>query len=399
MVFAAPTGYRSALIALFLMASAAQGPSAVIRFNDFASTQGLVLVGAAAVAGDVLRLTPAKRNKTGATWLREKQPILAGFETTFQFQLTRPAKIMGGADGLAFVIQNSGPEALGGRGSAGGFGVADAHYSHHPGIPWSFAVFFDTWQNKNEGDPSDNFITVRTNGRPAKMRWPAERLAFTPKLSVDLKDGRVHTVRLAFERPVLAVFLDHSTHPVLQTALDLSPVADSEGKAWIGFTASTGWGFENHDILNWSFGGEETSSDISVVSSEISFPMSACLPNYNLCTPERAYVERKGAGYHVVLPGNLEWGVRVPNAMNTRLVVTNAHGIVCWDLKDRGSSGCIGPSGKEGHAGTGFLDEGAPAGSLISRTGEGSTWFSANGRTGDEFKNNEGFYEFDVEFK
>ena len=230
------------------------------------------------------------------------------------------------------------------------------------------------------------------------MRWPAERLAFTPKLSVDLKDGRVHTVRLAFGRPVLAVFLDHSTHPVLQIAF-LSPVADSEGKAWIGFTASTGWGFENHDILNWSFGGEETSSDISVVSSEISFPMSACLPNYNLCTPERAYVERKGAGYHVVLPGNLEWGVRVPNAMNTRLVVTNAHGIVCWDLKDRGSSGCTGPSGKEGHAGTGFLDEGAPAGSLISRTGEGSTWFSANGRTGDEFKNNEGFYEFDVEFK
>ena len=387
------------MIVLLLMTNAMELASAVVRFENFNSSQGLELLGAAAVAGDALRLTPAKRSKTGAVWLREKQPILARFETTFQFQLTHQARTLGGADGLAFVIQNSGPRALGGRGSAGGFGVADSHYSHHPGIPWSFAVFFDTWQNKDEGDPSDNYIAVRANGRPAEMRWPAERLAFTPELNVELKDGGVHTVRIVFERPVIEVFLDNSTRPVLQTTLDLSPVADPEGKAWIGFTASTGWGFENHDILNWSFQGEEVSSDISVVSSEISFPMSACLPHYNLCTPERAFVERKGAGYHIVLPGNVEWGVRIPNATNARVVVTNAHGIVCWDWKDRGPGGCTGPSGKEEHAGTEFLDEKAPAGGLISRTGEGSTWFSVNGRIGAGFKGSEGFYEFDVELK
>ena len=27
------------------------------------------------------------------------------------------------------------------------------------------------------------------------------------------------------------------------------------GKAWVGFTASRGWAWENHDILSWTFGG------------------------------------------------------------------------------------------------------------------------------------------------
>jgi hypothetical protein len=393
------SGYRFNLIASFLIASATLPLSAAVRFENFASTQGLELVGDAAISGKALRLTLAKKGRIGAAWLREKQPISAGFQTAFQFQLTHQARFLGGADGFAFVLQNSGPQALGGHGSAGGFGVGDANYSHHPGIPWSFAVFFDTWRNTNEGDPSDNYVAVRVNGRPAEMRWPAERLAFTPKLSVSLKDRRVHTARIVFERPVLQVFLDDDPHPVLQTAVDFSLVTDSEGKAWIGFTASTGWGFENHDILNWSFRGEEVSSNISVVSSEISFPMSSCLPNYNLCTPERPFVSGEGTRYHVVLPANLEWGVRVPNTDNGKALVTNAHGTVCWDLKDRGANGCAGPSGKEGLAGAGFLKADAPAGSLISRTRDGWTWFSVNGRTGAKFKDNEGFYEFDVEVK
>ena len=373
--------------------------SAAVRFADFVSAPGLERVGAAAIHGRVLRLTPAKRYKTGAAWLREKQSILTGFETTFQFQLSHPAWLLGGADGFAFVMQNSGSQVVGGRGSAGGFGLEGAKEPHHRGIPRSIAIFFDTWQNSEEGDPSANYIAVRTNGRPADMRWPADRLAFTPNLPIQLKDRRVHTARIVFERPIVQVFLDDLTRPVLQTALDLSLVTHAEGKAWVGFTASTGWGFENHDILSWTFQGEEVSSDVSMVSSEISFPMSACLPNYNLCTPERSFISGGRNRYHVVLPGNSEWGVRVPNPAKGRVVVTNAHGFICWDSKDGGGHGCSGPSGKEGPAGTGFLDEDAAAGALISRTKDGSTVFSVNGRIGNDFKDNEGFYEFDVEIK
>ncbi len=372
---------------------------AAIHFESFADGQGLNLVGDARLSGDVLRLTPARRNQTGAAWSREKQPVESGFETTFQFQLTHEARLIGGADGFAFVLQNSGPEALGGRGSAGGFGVADPDNPHHPGIPWSVAVFFDTWRNSDEGDPSGNYIAVRIAGKPADIEWPAARLAFTPNLKTHLQDRKVHTARIVFQPPVLSVFLDGSATPVLETAVDLSIVADSEGRAWVGFTASTGFAYQNHDIRNWRFESTTVSSSLAVVSSEITFPMSDCLPDRNLCTPERAFVERKGAGYHIILPANLEWGASVPNTSGHTVAITASHGIACWNLQARGSNGCGGPAGKGGAAGAGFLAPDAPQGALVMSMRQGRTWFSVNDRSGVGFKDNEGFYEFDAELK
>ena len=325
----------------------------------------------------------------------------SGFETTFQFQLTHQGGLGHGADGFAFVVQNSGPEALGGRGSAGGFAVEDPDFRHRreSAIPWSVAVFFDTYRNEEEGDPSANYVAFCTYGTPSEMRWPARRLAFTPNLSIQLKDQKVHTARILFQPPVLSVFLDNSSAPVLESVVDLSIVVDRQGGAWVGFTASTGGGYENHDILNWHFTGTDVASSMSVVSSHITFLMSTCLPDRNLCTPESAIVEHSEAGYHVILPGNLEWGANIPDTPGRTVVVTNAHGIVCWDLKERGSNGCSERSGNGTPVGAGFLAADAPAGALLMRTHEGRVWFSVNGRSGVEFKNNQGFYEFDLEIK
>jgi hypothetical protein len=385
---------------LILVLSGAGTAPAAIRFEDFASIRGLSLVGDATVSGAALRLTPAKGDRSGAVWFREKQSVASGFETTFQFQLTHQGGLGHGADGFAFVLQNSGPEAIGGLGSAGGFAVADRDY-HHKGtaIPWSIAVFFDTYRNKEEGDPSANYIAFCTYGKPSEMRWPAPRLAFTPSLSVQLKDRNVHTARIRFQPPTLSIFLDDSPAPVLESVVDLSIVVDQQGSAWVGFTASTGGGYENHDILNWSFTSTEVSSSMSVVSSDITFLMSGCLPDRNLCTPKSAVVEQRDAGYHVILPANLEWGASIPNSPGRTVMVTNAHGIICWDVTTGSSNGCSGPSGTGAPAGAGFLAADAPAGALIMRTREGNTWFSVNGRSGRGFKNNEGFYEFDLEIK
>ena len=352
----------------------------------------------ARVTGNVLRLTPAIQSKSGAAWFRDKQSIGSGFQTTFQFQLTETGGLGKGADGFAFVLQNSGPHAIGGRGSAGGFGVAARENGSRPGIPWSFSVFFDTFQNREEGDPSGNYIAFRTSGKPAAMRWPQDRLASTRKLHVHLKDRKVHTVRIVFLPPILAVFLDESRKPVLEARVDLSIVVDREGAAWAGFTASTGGGYENHDILNWSFDGAKASSSASVVSSDITYLMWSCLPNRGLCTPERAIVEPNSTGYHVVLPANLEWGASIPNPSGKTVVVTNSHGIICWDLL-AGSAGCSGPSGISTGAGAGFVDPKAPAGALIQRQREGRAWFSVNHRVNANVKDNEGLYEFDVELK
>jgi hypothetical protein len=373
---------------------------AVSQFDTFRRTRDLKLTGSAGIAeGRILRLTKARTNQSGAAWLIEKQPVAGGFDTTFEFQLTAQGGLGPGADGFAFVLQNAGPSALGGRGSVGGFAVADPNYHHDPGIPWSIAVFFDTFQNTAEGDPSGNYIALRTSGRPGEMKWPAERLAFTPNLHVVLKDRQAHTARVLYQPPSLSVYLDGAAEPVLEARVDLSIVLDALGRAWVGFTASTGGGYENHDILNWKFSGADVDSSMSVVSSEITFLMAECLPDRNLCTPRKPVVERTGTGYHIILPANSEWGVSIPNAAGKAVAISNAHGIACWDAKARAADGCSGPAGTGSLAAEGrFLSPGAPPGALVMKQGDGMTWFSVNGR-GGTFAENEGFFEFDVEIQ
>jgi len=347
-------------------------------------------VGAASPAGKVLRLTPSVEFRAGAAWAPDKQTVQSGFETTFQFQLTAQGGLGRGADGFAFVLQNSGPTAVAGRGASGGFALGDGVGDpRRPGIPNSIAVFFDTF--RNEADPSANYVAICTNGSIGQMHWPPPRLAFTRKLKVHLKDGRVHTVRLEFKPPVLSVFLDHVAAPVLLSTVDLSTVVDSEGKAYVGFTASTGAGYENHDILSWTFSAGLKPD----VSSSISFMNAACLPDKNLCTPDRAVVDETGpAHYHVVLPANVQWGASIPNPSDQPIYITNARGTICWDLNARGPEGCRGPAVNVA-AGTQWD---AQPGSLISKYDRGRTYFSIHD-PGAIYADNEGFIEFDVEIR
>jgi len=371
--------YMGRRAAIWAVLSALSMPGAdrppTFSFTDFESAAGLRLVPSAHRSGKVLRLTPALRETAGAAWFAEKQPVGNGFETSFEFRITDQGGIGPGADGFAFVLQNSGPAAVAGRGAAGGFALGDGYGNRNsPGIPSSIAVFFDTFKNHDAGDPSANYIAICANGHPRDMRWPPPRLAYTHKLKVKLKDGRVHSARLVYKPPVVFVYLDNPTVPVLTSTLDLSTVVDSDERAYVGFTASTGAGYENHDILSWSF----TAGPKPVVSSTISFQNAACLPDRNLCTPDQSTVEETGPGqFHIVLPANLEWGASIPNSLERAIALSNVRGMVCWDFRSRGSEGCSATA--------------AP----ISKTKEGRTYFSIDGH-GAGSSNNEGFIEFDV---
>jgi len=77
-------------------------------------------------------------------------------------------------------------------------------------------------------------------------------------------------------------------------------------------------------------------------------------------------------------------------------------GTVCWDPRLRGASGCNGPAGngivpgRDPEGGSDFVSPQKPAGSLVVRSLNGRLWFTVNDRIGAGFKNNEGFFEFDV---
>lgn len=351
------------------------------------------LVGEAQLADNRLRLTPAQNDAVGAAWFRRKQQVSAGFEVAFRFQLTDQGGLGPGADGFAFVLQNEGPNAMAGRGSAGGFALGDGQGDRSkPGIPRSLAVFFDAFQNEDARDPSDNYIAVCTNGPMGKMKWPPNRLGMAKKLNIRMKDGAVHTARIEYRPPVLSVSLDDGP-PVIQLPVDVRTVTDGAGAAYVGFTASTGGGFQNHDIFDWEFRPEIT-SDLYTVQSEIRYFTMGCVDGKNLCTPPEAMVEERNPGvFHIVLPAHLEWGAHIPNSAGRRVVITNAQGSACWGSDFQAS--CGGPGGVAAAAGA-RLDPNHPIGALITKSERGRTWFSLNGLKGRGFRDNQGFYEFDV---
>jgi hypothetical protein len=345
-------------------------------FGDFSSTSGLNMVGSAQRSGRVLRITPAKNYRHGGVWHSEKQPVGGGFETVFQFQFTKSGGLGGGADGLAFVLQNSGPKALGAKGGSGGFATGEGN---HPGIPSSIAVFLDTFQNEEAGDPSGNYLTICTSGRSTEMQWPPSRLAIQRKLPIKLKDGKPHFARIVYKPPVLSVYLDNQRTPVLTSTVDLSTVVDPEGHSWVGLTASTGGGYENHDVVNWSFSGQPFDTTSTMVTSEIQFHRSECMPGKNLCTFEKASIEETSQDlFHVILPAHLQWGASIPNPSGRRVTLQDARGMACWEAR-RGSEGCSGPT---------------PV-TLIQRNANGRTYFSVHDPSGS-FSDNEGFFDFQV---
>lgn len=382
----------------------AQEPKS-FSFENFSSAQGLQLRQDSAVVGSVLRLTPARRDAAGAAWFGKRVPVRNGFATTFRFQFTEQGGLGHGADGLALVLQNVGTEAIGAKGSAGGFGLGTHGYEGAPAIPQSIAIFFDTFKNAEDNDPSDNSLSISTNGPIGALRWPPPHLGRVPKLKIILKDGAVHTARVVYEPPVISVYLDDRSKPVLSAAADLGTIIDAAGTAYIGFTASTGAGWENHDVLSWSFDPNLRES----VESSIQFEQAACLPDRNLCTPEHGSIETTGPGrFHIILPAHVEWGVSVPNATGRAVAIGNARGKVCWDLKGLGAMGCNGPEGNGLRAGAGFVAPEEKAGALIQQTVNGQTSFSVNGRTRNvfrnkdgaaEFRENEGYFEFDAEIR
>jgi len=343
----------------------------------------LNLVGDAHMRGDTIRLTRARNDVGGAVWRVEKQPLARGFETVFDFQISKPGGLGKGADGFAFVIQNQGTNALAGLGGAGGFASADGvHGGDTPGIPYSLAIFFDTFKNPEGRDPSNNFLTVAVHGHPDDVKWPPARLALVKKLPFNLKDGKKHHARIAFQPPRLTVFLDKEKLPVLSTIVDLGTMLDTNGKAFIGFTASTGGGYANHDILNWDF-RPDVSSTISVVDSHITFALGECLPNRNLCTPAQAAVNEASPGrFHVMLPAHLEGGASIPNPRAREAAISNAKGIVCLAANPAATPQCAGPSEL-----------------LNARSANGRTYFEVRATAEAPLTQRQGFFEFDVELR
>jgi len=236
---------------------AAPQAAPLVTIVDFAGTCGSLLVcaGNAAVVGGALRLTPALPTQSGGAWLAVPVTLAPGigFSSSFTFRMHGG----GGAepaDGLAFVLAAD-PTSLGHADRYGGS-------MGFEGVARTLAVEFDTF--KNGEDASSNHVAINRDG------VLTNDAAYNPYGVVDcgfgvgiitpgcLADGNIWTATVAYDGAdgKLAVTVRDGTAAVQQAivghAVDLQALLGGE-RAYVGFSAGTGDGFQNHDLLSWRF--------------------------------------------------------------------------------------------------------------------------------------------------
>jgi hypothetical protein len=182
----------------------------------------------------ILRLTAGGFRQAGSAWAKTKLDLNESFESQFKVYLHHTTP---GADGIAFLVQNDGPRALGGWG--GGIG--------YRGIKDSVAVEFDTFQNST--DPSSNHLAVVLHGNPdvhAAVGEPSIPLYGRPFWARVNYDAANHDLRIY----VKSLRAGAEEELALETTVDLAAGVGASS-AWVGFTAGTGNVYSKQDIYSW----------------------------------------------------------------------------------------------------------------------------------------------------
>ena len=216
-------------------ADSAAPPPVTLSYCDFSDVSSLAMNGNASQNGSSLRLLPNVQSQAGSVYASSPVALSANtsFHTFFQFQLA----IGSPADGMSFILQNSGASALGGVGGLLGYS----------GIPASVEVEFDGYQNA--WDPNGNHVGVMLNGDNTK------HVAYgTPAFSLA---GGLVSAWIDYDGPsqTLSVYADVTNTkpatPLVTTTVNLASVLGSS--AYVGFTAGSGSGASDDQVVDWQF--------------------------------------------------------------------------------------------------------------------------------------------------
>jgi len=224
-----------------------------VRFPDFSSTQGLTVNGnpqtVATEDGNVLRLVRATTWQAGSVFSTVR--VNAGtFSTYFSFRFTGCGGTGAGADGLVFVIQSIAND-LGASG--GGMG--------YNSIGKSVGVEFDIYDNSVNGDPiwGDHLPVTRDSHTAIDVGGvflPSPPDGGYASVSPNMKDGTICHAWIDYDGTAVEVRVSRSdqrpSEPLATRILNVTNEIKA-ATAYIGFTAATGTGYANHDLLAWQF--------------------------------------------------------------------------------------------------------------------------------------------------
>jgi hypothetical protein len=235
-----------------------EGGGGSVNYGSGFQDNGLVLRGAAKLAGSRLRLTDGGPLEAADAWFKDRVNVQS-FTQDFLIQITDPL-----ADGMSFVIQNVGNTAL-------AFGGANLGYS--PLSP-SVGVKFDLYDNAGEGP---NSTGLYTGG--AFPSVPAVDLRGTP---INLHSQHVFAVHMTYDGTILDMQItdtDNNQSFSKQWAIDI-PATLGGPTAYIGFGGGTGGLSATQEVLAWTYvsqGGTTPTPDISPWGGTYDSPQTVTL--------------------------------------------------------------------------------------------------------------------------
>lgn len=193
---------------------------------------------AQAIGNDCYRLTTTTVNQNGTVWYAD----LIDLNEPFDLEFTMNFGVLdgNGADGMVFVLQTAGTDAIGNTGQGIGYS----------GFAPSFGVEFDTWQNGDLSDPFADHIAMLRDGNvlhtsPNNLAGPVDASAF----STNIEDGVDHIVRIIWDPVNTDVEVWFDCEMRLIHGVDLiNTIFGGENEVWWGFTGATGGSWNDQTV-------------------------------------------------------------------------------------------------------------------------------------------------------
>jgi hypothetical protein len=254
-----------------------------VEYPRFTNAGGLSFSGNSQIVSQKVKLTGNSEFEAGSLWSIRPIPVNDNFTSEFSFSMTEGINegnhdgSYPGADGIAFVIQDRGYEALGDVGGGIGYDNLDN----------GIAIEFDTFRNEYDyyKDSTGNHVAlqVSSGGKLRAKHSPDYTKAINHNI-FEMKNFETYYSRVEYDyaKKELKVYLDKQlpcdTLVIDYAPLDLPKILNTnKDLAYFGFTAATGISRENHHVLSWNLCSNALPSGVE--ESENAEEISALSPN------------------------------------------------------------------------------------------------------------------------